>query len=81
MLIPVQLQISKRVKSKGAKQGPKERDGTNQKGAMKKIFEIKFCEEWREVSGAPEKGRGEQGAADYDCAKVSEEFGGIFQGR
>jgi hypothetical protein len=69
------------MKPKRAEQGPEESDGTNQKGAMKKIVEIKFCEERRDVSGAPEKRRGEEGAADYDCAKVSEEFGGIFQGR
>jgi len=48
---------------------------------MKKILEIKFCEEGRDGAGAPEKRRGKQRAADYDCEKISEQFGGIFQGR
>jgi len=48
---------------------------------MKEIFEIEFCEKGRDVPGAPEKGRREEGAADNDCEKISEQFGGIFQGR
>ena len=48
---------------------------------MEKTFEIKFCEKGREVLGAPEKRRGKQGAADYNREKISEQFGGIFQGR
>ena len=48
---------------------------------MEKIFEIEFCEKGREVPRAPEKRRRDQGAADYDCEKVSEQFGGIFQER
>jgi len=48
---------------------------------MKKAFEIEFQEERRDVPGAPEKRRGKQRAADYDREKISEQFGGIFQGR
>ena len=48
---------------------------------MKKILEIEFCKEGRDVPGTPEKGRGKQRAADYDREKISEQFGGIFQGR
>ena len=48
---------------------------------MKKALETEFCEERRGVPGAPEKRRGKQRAADYDREKISEQFGGIFQGR
>ena len=48
---------------------------------MKKVLEIKFCKEGRDRTGAPEKRRGKQRAADYDREKISEQFGGIFQGR
>ena len=48
---------------------------------MKKTLEIEFCEERRDVATAPEERRREKGAADQDCEKVSEQFGGIFQGR
>ena len=48
---------------------------------MKKTFEIEFSEKGRDVPGTPEKRRGQHGAGDYDCEKISEQFGGIFQGR
>jgi hypothetical protein len=48
---------------------------------MKKTLETEFCEERRDMPGAPEKRRGKQCAADYDREKISEQFGGIFQGR
>ena len=69
------------MKPKGAEEGPKKCNRTNQQRAMEETFEIEFCEERRDVPGAPEKRRGKQGAADYDREKISEEFGGIFQGR
>ena len=69
------------MKPKGAQQGPKKCDRADQERAMKKTFEIKFCEEGRDVPGAPKKRRREQSAADYDREKISEQFGGIFQGR
>ena len=69
------------MKPKGAQQGPKKCDRTDQKRAMKKTLETEFCEERRDVPGAPEKRRGKQRAADYDREKISEQFGGIFQGR
>jgi hypothetical protein len=33
------------------------------------------------VGSGPKKWRREKSAADYDREKVSEQFGGIFQGR
>ena len=69
------------MKPKGAQQGPKKCDRADQERAMKKTFEIEFCEEGRNMPGAPEKRRREQGATDYDCEKITEQFGGIFQGR
>ena len=48
---------------------------------MEKTFEIVFRKKIREAMSAPKKWRREEGAADYDCEKVSEQFGGIFQGR
>lgn len=48
---------------------------------MEKILEIEFCKKGRDAAGTPEKGRGKQRAADYDREKISEQFGGIFQGR
>ena len=48
---------------------------------MKKTFEIEFRKKSRELGSDPKKRRREKGAADYDREKVSEQFGGIFQGR
>ena len=48
---------------------------------MKKAFEIEFRKKTREVGSSPKKRRREKSAADYDREKVSEQFGGIFQGR
>jgi hypothetical protein len=81
MSIPVQLQIPERMKAKPAQQRPEKCERTNQERAMKKTLEIEFREEGREVPATPKKRRREQGASDYDREKVSEQFGGIFQGR
>jgi hypothetical protein len=48
---------------------------------MEETFEIEFREKSREPGSDPKKGRREKSAADYDREKVSEQFGGIFQGR
>ena len=48
---------------------------------MEKTFEIEFRKKSREVGSSPKKRRREKSAADYDREKVSEQFGGIFQGR
>lgn len=48
---------------------------------MEKTLEFELRKKRREVPGTPEKRRGEQGATNQDCEKVSEQFGGIFQGR
>jgi len=69
------------MKPKSAQKRPEKCDRTNQKGAMKKILEIEFCEKRWDLPGAPEKGRGQQRASDYDREKICEQFGGIFQGR
>ena len=81
MSIFVYLQIPEGTKPKGAQQGPKKCNRTDQERAMEKTFEIEFCEEGRDVPGTPEKRRGQQRAPDYDSEKISEQFGGIFQGR
>lgn len=48
---------------------------------MEEAFEIEFRKKSREAGSSPKKRRREKGAADYDREKVSEQFGGIFQGR
>ena len=48
---------------------------------MEETFEIEFRKKSRELGSDPKKGRREKSAADYDREKVSEQFGGIFQGR
>ena len=48
---------------------------------MEKTFEIEFRKKSREAGSGPKKWRREKSAADYDREKVSEQFGGIFQGR
>ncbi len=48
---------------------------------MEKTLEIEFCKKGGDVPGAPEKRGSKQRAADYDREKISEQFGGIFQGR
>ena len=60
------------MQAKGAEQGPKKCDRTNQERAMKEAFEIEFSEKWRDVPSAPEQRRGKQRAADYDREKISE---------
>jgi hypothetical protein len=69
------------MKPERAQQGPKKYNRTDQERAMEKIVEIEFCKKGREVPGAPEKRRCKQRAADEDSEKISEQFGGIFQGR
>ena len=66
---------------KGAQKRPEQRDRTNQERAVKKMLEIEFCKKGRDLPGAPEKGRGNERGSDYDREKISEQFGGIFQGR
>ena len=48
---------------------------------MEKTFEIEFRQKSREAGSGPKEWRREKSAADYDREKVSEQFGGIFQGR
>jgi len=69
------------MKPKSAQKRPEKCERTNQKRAMKKTLEIEFCKKGREVPGAPEKRGSKQRAADYDREKISEQFGGVFQGR
>ena len=44
-------------------------------------FKIEFRQKSREAGSGPKEWRREKSAADYDREKVSEQFGGIFQGR
>ena len=81
MPVLIQLQIAERPEAKRAQERPKKCERTNQKRAMKKTFEIEFRKKSREVGSSPKKRRREKGAADYDREKVSEQLGGIFQGR
>jgi hypothetical protein len=69
------------MKAKRAHKRPEKCDRTNQERAVKKILEIEFREKRRDLPGAPKKGRGKEGASKYECKKISEQFGGIFQGR
>jgi len=69
------------MKPKSAQKRPEKCDRTNQERAVKKILEIEFRENGRDMPGAPKKGRGKEGASNYECKKISEQFGGIFQGR
>ena len=48
---------------------------------MEKTFEIVFRKKDREAMSTPKKWRREENPAEYDREKVSEQFGGIFQGR
>ena len=47
---------------------------------MEKAFEIIFRKKSREAMSTPKQGRREESAAEYDREKVSEQFGGVFQG-
>jgi hypothetical protein len=75
------LQIAERTETKPAQKRPKKCERANQEGTMEEAFEIEFRKKSREVGSSPKKRRREKGAADYDREKVSEQFGGIFQGR
>ena len=81
VLVFLQLQIAERTEAKRAKERPEKCERANQEGAMEKTFEIEFRKKSREVGSGPKKWRREKSAADYDREKVSEQFGGIFQGR
>ena len=48
---------------------------------MEKTFEIVFRKKDREAMSTPKEWRRQEGAAEYDREKVSEQFGGVFQGR
>jgi len=60
---------------------PKKYDRANEQCTMEKTFEIVFRKKSREAMSTPKKRRRQEGAVDYDREKVSEQFGGIFQGR
>ena len=48
---------------------------------MEKTFEIVFRKKGREAMSTPKEWRREESPAEYDREKVSEQFGGVFQGR
>jgi len=69
------------MEPKRAQKRPKKYDRANEQRTVEKTFEIEFRKKTREALGSPKKRRREEGAAEYDCEKISEQFGGIFQGR
>jgi hypothetical protein len=69
------------MESKPTQKRPKKYDRANEQRAVEKAFEIEFRKKSREVMSTPKQRRRQEGAADYDREKVSEQFGGIFQGR
>ena len=69
------------MEAKRAQEWPEKCERADQEGTMEKTFEIEFRKKSREVKSTPKKWRSEEGAADYDREKISEQFGGIFQGR
>jgi len=77
----IQLQIAERTEAKRVQERPKKCERANEKRAVKKTFEIEFRKKSREARSSPKKWRREKSAADYDREKISEQFGGIFQGR
>ena len=81
MPVFIHLQIAERTEAKRAQERPEKCERANQERAVKKTFEIEFRKKSREAGSSPKKRRREKGAADYDREKVSEQFGGIFQGR
>ena len=81
MPVFIDLQIAERTEAKRAQERPEKCERANQEGTMEEAFEIEFRKKSREVGSSPKKRRREKGAADYDREKVSEQFGGIFQGR
>ena len=81
MPVLIQLQIAERTEAKRAQERPEKCERANQECTMEEAFEIELRKKSREVGSGPEKWRREKSAADYDCEKVSEQFGGIFQGR
>ena len=81
MPVLIQLQIAERTEAKRAQERPEKCERANQEGTMEKTFEIEFRKKSREAGSGPKEWRREKSAADYDREKVSEQFGGIFQGR
>jgi len=69
------------MEAKPPQKRPKKYDCANEQCTMEKTFEIVFRKKGREAMSTPKKRRRQEGAADYDREKVSEQFGGIFQGR
>lgn len=69
------------MEPKRAQKRPKKYEHANEQRAMEKTFEIVFRKKGREAMGTPKKRRREESAAEYDREKISEQFGGIFQGR
>ena len=81
MAVLIQLQIAEGTEAKRAQERPEKCERANQERAMEKTLEIEFREKSREVGSSPKKRRREKSAADYDREKISEQFGGVFQGR
>ena len=77
----IHLQIAERTEAKRAQERPEKCERANQERTMEEAFEIEFRKKSREMGSDPKKWRREKSAADYDREKVSEQFGGIFQGR
>ena len=48
---------------------------------MKKTFEVEFGKEGRGLLRTPKKRRRKESGANDDYEKISEQFGGVFQGR
>ena len=69
------------MEPKRAQKWPKKCERANEERTVEKTFKIVFRKKGREAMSTPKKRRREEGAADYDREKVSEQFGGIFQGR
>ena len=69
------------MEPKRAQERPKKCERANEKRAMEKTFEIVFRKKDREAMSTPKEWRREESPAEYDREKVSEQFGGVFQGR
>jgi len=69
------------MEPKPAQKRRKEYERANEQRTMEKTLEIEFRKKSREAMGSPKEWRRQDCTADYDREKVSEQFGGIFQGR
>ena len=85
MFVLPQRKVFEIAQTNGAKQRPEQKDGCNQKRAMKKSFEIEIAEKRKQTMcgqrlSGPKQGGREQRAKKNGRGKINQQSDCVFQG-